>query len=139
MLPVVVLRVVEEGLDTGLDEAPGTGVEGLLLTPDNGLGIGVHVKVLLELLPGEGVQLLNTGESNVVDLVVGTVLGKSSPNLSRAENDTLNLLGLLDGASLVLGIGDDPLELGFRASEVLNVGTSKRVAQERLREEDDQS
>lgn len=137
VLAVVVLGVVEQSLDTGLSEAPGTGVKRLLLAPDNGLGVGVLVKVLLQLLPREGVQLLNTGKGNVVDLVVGTVLVQSSPDLTRAQNDTLNLLRSLDSASLVLGIGDDPLEAGIGTAEVLNVGASKRVTEEGLGEEND--
>ena len=52
---VVVLGLIEQGLDSRLSEAPGTGVEGLLLTPDDVLGVWVHVEVLLQLSPREGV------------------------------------------------------------------------------------
>lgn len=90
--PVVVLGLIEKSLDTRLGKAPSTSVEGLFLRPHNGLGIGVHVEVFLELLPWEGVQLFDTGEGNVVDLVVGAVLLQGSPNLTRTENDTVNLL-----------------------------------------------
>lgn len=116
---VVVLGLVEQSLNAGLHEAPGTGVERLLLGPDDGLRVGVHVEVLLQLLPGEGVHLLDAGKCNVVDLVVGTVLVQSSPDLTSAENDTINLLRRLDGASLVLRVGDDPLETSILSSEFL--------------------
>jgi hypothetical protein len=137
VLAGVVLSVVEQSLDTGLSEAPGTGVEGLLLAPDDGLGVGVLVEVLLELLPREGVQLLNAGESDIVDVVLRSVLVKGSPDLTSAEDNTFNLVRRLDSTSLMLRIGDDPLESSVLASESLNVAASKRVAEERLGEEDD--
>lgn len=139
VLAVVVLGVVEQSLDTGLDEAPGTGIQRLLLTPDDGLGVRVLVEVLLQLLPGEGVQLLNTGNGNVVNLVVQTVLVESSVNLARAENNTLNLLRLLEVAGLVLSVLDNPLELSLRTGEILDARSCNRVTKERLREEDDES
>lgn len=139
VLTVVVVSVVEQGLNARLSEAPGTSVERLLLSPDDGLGVGVLVKVLLELLPGEGVQLLNAGEGDVVDVVLGTVLVESSPDLTTAENDSVNLLTRLENASLVLRVGDDPLEASVLPSELLDVAAGQRVSQQRLGEEDDES
>lgn len=78
-------------------------------------------------------QLLNTGDSGVADVVRFTVFRKSSVNLTRAENDTFNLLRLINGSS-VTGIRDDPLEVRI-TGELINRGASKRVAEERLREE----
>lgn len=69
----MVLCLVEQGLYSGLDETPGSGIERLFLTPDDVLGVGVAVKVLLKLLPGEWVQLFDTGDGGVGDVVVGTV------------------------------------------------------------------
>lgn len=135
---VVVLSVIEQGLDTRLGEAPGTGVERLLLGPDDGLGVGVLVEVLLELLPGEGVQLLKAGDGNVVEVVVGAVLVKGGVDLTGAEDDTLNLVVRLDVASLVLGVGDDPLEASVLTRELLNVAASDGVSEQRLGEEDDE-
>lgn len=134
---VVVLGGVKQSLNTGLGVRPGTGVQRLLLGPDDVLGVGVAVKVLLELSPREGVQLLNTGDSSVADAVSLTVLGQSSVNLARAENDTLDLLGLIDGGA-VGRVTDDPLEVRV-ISESLQVGTGNRVTQQSLGEEDDQS
>lgn len=139
VLAVVVLGLVEQSLDAGLGEAPGTGIQRLLLTPDDGLCVGVHVEVLLQLLPGEGVKLLDTRKGDVVDLVVSTVLVQSGPNLASAKNDALNLLRRLDSAGLVLRIGDDPLEAGILGSELLKARAGKRMAEERLGEEDDES
>src|SRR3954462_4025082 len=92
---VVVLGGGEPALDTGPGVGPGTCIEGLLLTPDDVFGVGVAVKVLLQLSPGEGVQLLYTGDSSVADTVGLTVLEKSSVDLARAENNALDLLGLV--------------------------------------------
>lgn len=139
VLAVVELGLVEQSLDAGLGEAPGTGVQRLLLGPDNGLGVLVGVEVLLEQLPGEWVELLDTGNSNVVDVVVGTVLLQGSVDLTSAKNDTVNLLSRLDGASLMLRVRNDPLELRIRSGEIFNAGARKRVAQQGLGEEDDES
>ena len=126
---VVVLGLVEQGLNTRLREAPGTGVERLLLCPNDRLGVGIHVEVLFQLLPGEGVQLLNAGKGNVVDLVLGTVLVQSGPDLTRAENDAVDLLGGLDSASLVLRVGDDPLEASVFTAKVFNAGAGEGVTE----------
>jgi len=133
---VVVLGGVEQALDTGLGVGPGTGVEGLLLAPNDVLGVGVAVKVLLELSPWEGVQLLNTGDGGVADAVGLTVLDESSVDLTRAKDDTLDLLGGVDGGTVAL-IGDDPLEVRVTA-QGLDIRAGNRVAQQRLGEEDDQ-
>lgn len=138
VFPIVVLGVIEESLDTGLREAPGAGVEGLLLGPDDGLGVGVHVEVLLELLPGEGVELLDTREGDVVDLVILAVLVKGGVDLASAQDDAVDLLGRLDDTGLVLGVLDDPAEAGV-TGELIERRPGKRVTEERLREEDDKS
>ena len=121
VLACVVLSVVQQSLDTRLREGPVTGIERLFLTPDNGLGVGVLVKVLLQLLPREGVELLNTGKGDIVDLVLRTVLVESGPDLTTAEDDTVNLLRSLDSTSLMLGIRNDPLEASILTSELLNI------------------
>lgn len=136
VLAVVVLGVVEKSLDTGLGVAPSSGVQGLLLGPDNGLGVGVLVEVVAELLPWEGVELLNTGDGDVVKLVLGAVLMQRGINLARAENDAFNLLRSLDFTRLVSRVGDDPSELGV-AGEFFNVRASKGVTEKGLGEEDD--
>lgn len=132
VLAVVVLGLVEQRLDAWLREAPRAGVERLLLRPDNCLCIGVHVQVFLELLPGEGVQLLEAGECDVVNLVVGTILVQASPDLPGAQDDAVNPLGRLDAARLVLRVGDDPLEARVLAGKILNIGTSEGMAEQRL-------
>ena len=137
VLAIVVLGVVEQRLDARLRKAPGTGVQRLLLAPDDGLGIGVLVEVLLELLPREGVQLLNASDGDVVDFVVGPVLVQRGPDLTRAQDDAVNLLGRLDGALLVLRVRNDPLELSL-GRKFSNVRAGQRVAEKSLGEEDDQ-
>lgn len=119
--PAVVFRCVEKSLDTGLGETPGSCIERLLLCPDNVLCIGIRVEVLLQLLPGEGVELLDTGNGCVGDVVLGAVLVQGSVYLTSAEDDALDLLlGLdLEVRGRVGGVCDDPLEVRI-AGEVLN-------------------
>lgn len=133
---VVVLGLVEEGLKTRLRVAPGTRVQRLLLAPDNVLRVGVAVQVLLELCPGEGVQLLHTSDGGVADVVRLTVLHESSPDLTRAEDHTLNLVRLLD-LRAVVGVRNDPAEVGV-TSELLKRRAGKRVTQQRFREENNE-
>jgi hypothetical protein len=140
VLPVVVLGVVEKSLDSGLGERPGTSVEGLLLAPNDRLGIRVRVEVVAELGPGEGVELLNTGDRCVGDLVGLTVLEQGGEDLAGTEDDTLDLFGLvnLEGGVLgVHGVLDDPPEVAL-TSEVLDVRASEGVTQKSLGEEGDE-
>lgn len=133
---VVVLGRVQHSLNTGLDERPGTGVERLLLAPDDVLSVGVAVQVLLQLVPGEGVQLLHTSDGGVADAIGLAVLDKGGVDLARAHDHTLNLLVRLDSISLVGRVRDDPLEVGV-TSEGLQVRAGNGMTQKRLGEEDD--
>ncbi len=45
-------------------------------------------------------ELLDTGEGNVVDALLGTVLVERGIDLAGAEDDAINLLMRLDGALL---------------------------------------
>ena len=133
---VVVLGLVEQGLQARLGERPSTGVKRLFLAPDDGLGVGVRIQVLLQLLPGEGVELLNTGDGSSLDAIVGPVLVQRSVDLTGTENDAVDGFGVVDGVA-VFWVGDDPLELRV-SSELLDGGTCQRVAEKGLREEDDE-
>jgi len=110
---VVVFGLVQQGLDAGLHEAPAAGVQGLLLTPDNVLGVGITVEVFLELGPGEGVELFDTRDGDILEPLFLTVFDKGNVDLSGAHDDTLNLIVLIYCAGLMCGIGDDPLEVGL--------------------------
>lgn len=114
---VMVNGLVEEGLEARLDVAPCTGVERFFLAPDDVLCVGVIVKILLDLLPWEWVKLFNTGDGGVLETIRLTVLGQGGVDLARAEDDTIDLFGLVDGLA-VLGFGDDPLEVRI-SGEVL--------------------
>lgn len=135
MAAVVVLGGIEQGFDTRLGVAPCASVQGLLLGPHDVLGIRVAVEVLLQLGPWEGVQLLNAGDGGVADTVRLAVFREGSVHLARAEDHTLNLLGLVDRRA-VTRIRDDPLEVRI-AGELLDRRAGNRVTQERLGEEDD--
>jgi hypothetical protein len=82
------------------------------------------------------VQLLNTGDGSVAETVGLTVLDKGGVDLARAHDDTLDLLGSLNGLGLVGGVTDDPLEVRV-TGEGLQVRAGNGVTQERLGEEDD--
>lgn len=137
MAAVVVLGSVQQAFNTGLGIGPGTGVEGLLLAPDDILSVGVAVQVLLQLSPREGVQLLNAGDSSVADTVGLAVLSQGSVDLSGAQNDTLDVLRSFDSGAVAL-VGDDPLEVGVLGRQGLDVRARKGVTQQRLGEEEDQ-
>ena len=57
MFTIMVLRMIQQGLNPGLSETPRASVEGLFLAPDDGLGVGIGIQILLQLGPGEGVEL----------------------------------------------------------------------------------
>lgn len=137
VFPVVVLGDVQDGLDTRLREGPRAGIERLLLAPDDGLGVGVAVEVLLDLLPWEGVELLDTGDGRVSDALVEAVLVQRGVDLAGTQDHALDVLWLGGGAA-VLGLGDDGAELGV-ADELVDGGAGERVTEEGFGEEDDES
>lgn len=137
MSAVVVLRLIEQGLDSRLSEAPGTGVEGLLLTPDDVLGVGVHVEVLLQLSPREGVELLDTGDCSGLDFLACAMLVDGGVGLACAENDALDLVWLFYRLAM-FGIRDDPLEVRIPC-EILDRRTCQGVPKQKFREEKDKS
>lgn len=139
MATVVVLGGIKQGFNAWLDEAPCTRVQGLFLRPDDGLGVRVHVvQVVTELRPRERVELLDTGDGDVAQAEVGTVLDQRGVDLAGAENDALDLLGGVDLARGVGGVGDDPLEVRV-AGEFIQVGAGDGVTEQGLGEEEDQS
>ena len=68
VLPIMVLRLVQQSLDAWLREAPRTRIQRLLLRPNNGLGIWVLIEILAELGPGERVELLYACDGSAVEL-----------------------------------------------------------------------
>lgn len=108
--------LLEEGLNSWLCETPCTGVQRFLLSPDDGLGVRIHVEVLLQLLPREWVQLLDTGDRSVLVAIVGTMLVQCGVDLTRTEDHAVDLCRFVDGFP-VFRVRNNPLELRF-ASEV---------------------
>ena len=107
---IMMLGLVQERLDPRLHERPSAGIQRLLLTPDDVLGIRILVQVFLEQCPWERIQLLDARKCSVLDLVRLTVLDKCGVHLTRAHDDSFDLVRLLDGVA-VFGFGDDPLEV----------------------------
>lgn len=118
VLSIMVLSVVQQSFNSRLSETPCTGIKRFFLTPNNGFGIGVHVKVLFELLPWERVELFDTSEGSVLDVVVGAVFAQGGINLSCAKDNTLDVLRLVDRFAM-FSIRDNPAELRV-TSEFLN-------------------
>ena len=137
MLSIVMLGVVQESLNSGLNERPGTSVKRLLLTPNNGLGVGVFVKILLQQLPWEWIELFNTGDGGVLDVVIGAVFLEGSVDLTGTENNTVNCIVVVD-SSAVLWILNNPSELRI-TSKLLDRRACNRMTEKRFREENDKS
>lgn len=133
----MVLRVVQQRLDPRLSEAPRASIERLLLRPDDILRVRVAVEVLFELLPGEGVQLLNAGDGHVADVIVGAVLVQRGVDLACAKDDTRDLFLGLDVAARVRGVLDDPFEVRL-ASELVDARSGQGMSQQALREEENE-
>ncbi len=88
------LRLIQQGLDPGLREAPRARVERLLLRPDDRLGVGVLVQILAQLGPGKGVELLDAGDCDVVEGGVGgSVFVQGDVDLARAEDYSVDFGG----------------------------------------------
>lgn len=137
VFPVVVLSNVKNCLNTRLREGPCASIKRLLLTPHDGLSVGVGVEVLLDLLPREGVELLDTRDGGVGDALVETVLVQRRVDLAGTEDNALDVLGG-DGGAAVLLLGDDGAELSV-ADELVDGGAGEGVAEEGLGEEDNES
>jgi hypothetical protein len=82
VLVIVMLGLVQQSLDSRLSEDPCTGIGRLLLAPDDGLGVGVRIQVLFELLPREGEQLLDTGYGDIFEALIGAVLDECGVDLT---------------------------------------------------------
>lgn len=136
VLAIVALSVVEKRLDTWLHKTPCASIERLFLAPDNSLRVRVHVEVISELLPREGVELFNTRDGSVLKFVVCPMFVQRGVDLSRAEHHPLDLLRLIDALAM-LGIGDDPLELTV-AGKLLNRRAREGVTEKGLGEEHDE-
>lgn len=137
MFPIVVLSVIQQGLNPRLREAPRAGVQRLLLSPDDGLGIGIHVEVLLQLLPWERIELLDASYGDRVEIVLFAMFVQGDVSLARTQYDAVDLFWGRDGLVLVGWVGDDPLEVGF-AAELFDGRAGERVSEERFGEEKNQ-
>lgn len=112
MLPIMMLRLIQERLQSRLREAPRAGIQRLLLRPHDGLCVGVAVEVVLELGPGEGVELLDARDGDLLVVGVrGAVFVESGVDLAAAEDDAVGFFGGGYVAGRVGGVGDYPLKV----------------------------
>ena len=138
VLAIVVLCLIEQRLYPRLREAPAACIKRLLLTPNDCSSIRVHIQIRLELGPREGVQLLNTGDGSGLEIVnVGsTMFVKGSVDLTRAQDDTINIFWWCDGV-VVFWVRYYPLEMRI-PDEIFNRGAGQGMTEERFREEEDE-
>ena len=137
MFTIMMIRLIQQRLQTWLCETPRACIEGFFLGPDDGLCVGIHVEVFLQLGPGEGVQLFDAGDGGFVEVVLGAVFVEGDVDLAGAEDDAVDFFGRGDVVGLVGWVGDYPLKVGF-AGEVFDGGAGERVAEEGFGEEENQ-
>lgn len=115
VLAIMVLGIVQQGLNSRLREGPGAGVERLFLTPDDCLRVRVAIQVFAELLPWEGVELFDTRNGGISQVVLLAMLEERCEDLARAENDTLDFVVRLDLELCVvmMWVFNDPAEVAF--------------------------
>lgn len=103
--------MIQRSLDSRLYESPRSGVQWLFLTPYDGLRIGIAVQIVSELSPGERIDLFDSCDCCIGDLVGISVLDKRSVDLTATQYHSFDILVLVDSASLVRRVGDDPLKM----------------------------
>jgi hypothetical protein len=74
-------------------------------------------------------KLLNASDGSLLIANITAMLDERGPDLSRAENDALDLIVCLNLAGCVPVIWNDPLELRRLSSELGQIGTSHRVTE----------
>lgn len=82
MLSIMMLGVIQQRLDSRLRETPCASIQRLFLSPYDGLSVRVHIEILLELLPWEGVELFNTGDGDGVEVVLFAMFVKGDVSLA---------------------------------------------------------
>lgn len=98
MLMIMMLSLIQQRLYPRLCETPCSSIERLFLRPDNGFGIRVHVEVFFELRPWEGVELLDAGDGDGVEVVLFAVFVECDVCLAGAEDDAVNFFWCFDVA-----------------------------------------
>ncbi len=125
---VVVYGLVQKRLNPRLGEAPGSRVQRFFLTPNDVLGIRVHVEVFLQLSPREGVELFDASNCSFLEPLFSTVFVKGDVGLARAHDNAVNVFWFLNGLSM-LGVWNDPLEVRV-TGELLDGRARQWVSQE---------
>lgn len=135
VLVIMMFRLVEQGLNAWLGERPSASVKRLFLAPNNCFRVRVHIEVLLQLLPWEGVQLLNTSDGRVGVFIVGAMLVQCDIYLAGTKDDAVDVLRVSNGIT-VFWVRDDPSEMGV-AGKLFNGGATEWMSKKRFREEED--
>lgn len=132
--PIVILRLIQQCLNTWLGETPCTRIEWFFLRPHEGLGIRIAVEIFLELSPGEWVKLFEAGDGGVSVLEFGTMPDERCVDLSGAHDDAFDFVMRGNFVGLVGGIWNHPSEVGV-AGEFREIRTCHRVAKKGFAEE----
>lgn len=135
----MIFGLIQQRFNPGLRKTPPACIQRLFLTPYDRLRVWIAVQIIAELLPGERVQLFDTGDGCVLQGGVrSAVFVESGVDLTGAENDAGDVFRGIDFVGVVCRIRDYPLEVGL-AGEVFDRGAGERVAEEGFGEEEDQS
>src|SRR5947207_4103251 len=103
------IEASERALDAAVDERPRAHVLGLLLAPHH-LGIGIPRKLRAQAAEGEGIELLDTQNRDVVELAFAALGQKIEIDLARAQDDAADLGWLGE----LVGLRQDAAERGTR-------------------------
>src|SRR3984885_12379832 len=128
-------ELAEHPFEIGLDEAPGTHVLGLLLTPDH-LRFLETGELLQQRLNRERIELLHPEEVDVVDTALLALIVEIVVDFARAGDNATDLvvLGKLDLFALMrLRVIPQQAVKARSRSESFQVRDSALVAQHRLR------
>jgi len=107
------------------------------LSPDYVFRVGITVKVLLELCPGERVQLLNACDGRCAIVDFRTMSRERNVQLTGTEYNPCDVFMGLDLSRFVAGITNDPLEVRT-FGELAQRRTSLRISQEAFAKEENQ-
>ena len=111
MPSVMMLRMVQQRLNSWLHETPRPSIERLLLTPHDRLRVGVLIEVVTELRPWEGIHLLDARDRDIFATFGFAVFDDGGVDLACAHDDAINAVMRVDGAGFVGRVGNDPLEV----------------------------
>jgi hypothetical protein len=129
----MMLGLASGSVDARASVAPRAVIKRLLLAPEQA-GIGILIKVGRDKVIGEGRDLLNAADGDVLNATLLTGLEEGKVNLTRAKNVAFDVFG---SDKALVGLGDVALEVGI-TNHFIEVGARLGVTKQTLREEEDE-